>query len=204
MVSIANYFNPSGTATDDIMQLKALADSNNGDLDSVINDQLIDKYGSLEKLYEVYQSEQNNTFTNEADALAFYNKQNPNQSALTPIEETDIGQAMGQRMEGIPRTPIINPNQLGLQENYSNMPVINPEPPSALPNEDNLYDEKIARLIAENQGQSEAEILANQPDFKGQLQEIVDQSGSGGTVEYASTSDQDNCANAVENSYRII
>ena len=35
---------------------------------------------------------------------------------------------------------IINPNQLGLQENYSNMPVINPESPSALPNEDNIYD----------------------------------------------------------------
>ena len=186
MASIANYFNPSGTATDDIMQLKALADSNNGDLDSVINDQLISKYGSLEKLYEVYQSEQNNTFTNEADALAFYNKQNPNQSALTPIEETDIGQAMGQRMEGIPRTRVINPHQMGLQENYSNMPVINPEPPSALPNEDNLYDENIARLIAQNQGQSEADILASQPDFRGQLQAMVDQSGSGGTVEYAS------------------
>jgi hypothetical protein len=186
MASIANYFNPSGTATDDIMQLKALADSNNGDLDSVINDQLISKYGSLEKLYEVYQSEQNNTFTNETDALAFYNKQNPNQSALTPIEETDIGQAMGQRMEGIPRTRVINPHQMGLQENYSNMPVINPKPPSALPNEDNLYDENIARLIAQNQGQSEADILASQPDFRGQLQAMVDQSGSGGTVEYAS------------------
>jgi hypothetical protein len=186
MASIANYFNPSGTATDDIMQLKALADSNNGDLDSVINDQLIAKYGTLEKLYEMYQSEQNNTFTNEADALAFYNKQNPNQSALTPIEETDIGQAMGQRMEGIPRTRVINPHQMGLQENYSNMPVINPEPPSALPNEDNLYDENIARLIAQNQGQSEADILASQPDFRGQLQAMVDQSGSGGTVEYAS------------------
>ena len=59
----------------------------------------------------------------------------------TPIEETDMGQAMGQRMEGIPRTPVIDPNQMpSLQGTHSNMPVLqgNPNPPMKSLYEQNL------------------------------------------------------------------
>ena len=57
-MAIANFFNPNGTATDDIMQLKMLSDDNNGELETVVNEQLISKYGSLDKLYDQYQAEQ--------------------------------------------------------------------------------------------------------------------------------------------------
>ena len=59
----------------------------------------------------------------------------------TPIEETDMGQAMGQRMEGEPRTPVIDPNQMpSLQGTHSNMPVLqgNPNPPIKSLYEQNL------------------------------------------------------------------
>ena len=42
-MAIANFFNPNGTATDDIMQLKMLSDDNNGELETVVNEQLISK-----------------------------------------------------------------------------------------------------------------------------------------------------------------
>ena len=42
-MAIANFFNPNGTATDDITQLKTLSDDNNGELETVVNEQLISK-----------------------------------------------------------------------------------------------------------------------------------------------------------------
>ena len=59
----------------------------------------------------------------------------------TPIEETDMGQAMGQRMEGVPLTPVIEPNQMpNLEGKYSAMPVLpgNPNPPTKSLYEQNM------------------------------------------------------------------
>ena len=57
----------------------------------------------------------------------------PETSSRTSIEETDMGQALGQRYEGEPLTPLINPNAIiegGLDMQY-NMPVLesNQNPP---------------------------------------------------------------------------
>ena len=59
----------------------------------------------------------------------------------TPIEETDMGQAMGQRKEGGPITPVIEPNQMPhLEGKYSAMPVLpgNPNPPINSLHEQNM------------------------------------------------------------------
>jgi hypothetical protein len=129
-MAIANYFNPNGTATDDIMQLKMLSDDNNGELDTVVNEQLISKYGSLNKLYDQYQTEQS----------------------------AGAGAGIGN-----------------------------------LPESDVAYNEKIAGLIAESGAGSGNDMMAdyynNQPDAVGQMQALVDQSGSGGEVIAASTTE---------------
>lgn len=126
-MAIANFFNPNGTATDDITQLKMLSDDNNGELETVVNEQLISKYGSLDKLYDQYQAEQS----------------------------AGAGAGIG-----------------------------------ALPESDVAYNEKIARLIAESGGGTGNDMMAdyynNQPDAVGQMQSLVDQSGSGGEVIAAS------------------
>ena len=126
-MAIANFFNPNGTATDDITQLKTLSDDNNGELETVVNEQLISKYGSLDKLYDQYQSEQS----------------------------AGAGAGMG-----------------------------------ALPESDVAYNEKIARLIAESGGGTGNDMMVdfdnNQPDAIGQMQALVNQSGTGGEVIEAS------------------
>jgi len=126
-MAIANFFNPNGTATDDITQLKMLSDDNNGELETVVNEQLISKYGSLDKLYDQYQAEQS----------------------------AGAGAGIG-----------------------------------ALPESDVAYNEKIARLIAESGGGTGNDMMAdyynNQTDAVGQMQSLVDQSGSGGEVIAAS------------------
>ena len=49
----------------------------------------------------------------------------PETSSRTPIEETDMGQAMGQRYEGHPRGRVIDPNEMpSLQGTFSGMPVL--------------------------------------------------------------------------------
>jgi len=127
-MAIANFFNPNGTATDDIMQLKMLSDDNNGELETVVNEQLISKYGSLDKLYDQYQAEQS----------------------------AGAGAGIG-----------------------------------ALPESDVAYNEKIAGLIAESGAGSGNDMMVdyynNQTDAVGQMQKLVDQSGSGGEVIAAST-----------------
>ena len=131
-MAIANFFNPNGTATDDITQLKMLSDDNNGELETVVNEQLISKYGSLDKLYDQYQSEQS----------------------------AGAGAGMG-----------------------------------ALPESDVAYNEKIARLIAESGGGTGNDMMAdyynNQTDAVGQMQSLVDQSGTGGEVIAASTTQEE-------------
>ena len=126
-MAIANFFNPNGTATDDITQLKMLSDDNNGELETVVNEQLISKYGSLDKLYDQYQSEQS----------------------------AGAGAGMG-----------------------------------ALPESDVAYNEKIARLIAESGGGTGNDMMVDyfdeQPNAVGQMQALVDKSGSGGEVIAAS------------------
>ena len=129
-MAIANFFNPNGTATDDIMQLKMLSDDNNGELETVVNEQLISKYGSLDKLYDQYQAEQS----------------------------AGAGAGMG-----------------------------------ALPESDVAYNEKIAGLIAESGGGTGNDMMAdyynNQTDAVGQMQALVDQSGTGGEVIAASATE---------------
>ena len=131
-MAIANFFNPNGTATDDITQLKMLSDDNNGELETVVNEQLISKYGSLDKLYDQYQAEQS----------------------------AGAGAGIG-----------------------------------ALPESDVAYNEKIARLIAESGGGTGNDMMAdyynNQPDAVGQMQSLVDQSGTGGEVIAASTTQEE-------------
>jgi hypothetical protein len=126
-MAIANFFNPNGTATDDITQLKMLSDDNNGELETVVNEQLISKYGSLDKLYDQYQSEQS----------------------------AGAGAGMG-----------------------------------ALPESDVAYNEKIARLIAESGAGTGNDMMVDyfdeQPNAVGQMQALVDKSGSGGEVIAAS------------------
>ena len=126
-MAIANFFNPNGTATDDITQLKMLSDDNNGELETVVNEQLVSKYGSLDKLYDQYQSEQS----------------------------AGAGAGMG-----------------------------------ALPESDVAYNEKIARLIAESGGGTGNDMMVDyfdeQPNAVGQMQALVDKSGTGGEVIKAS------------------
>ena len=131
-MALANFFNPNGTATDDITQLKMLSDDNNGELETVVNEQLISKYGSLDKLYDQYQSEQS----------------------------AGAGAGVG-----------------------------------ALPESDVAYNEKIAGLIAESGANSNNDMMAdfynNQPDAIGQMQNLVDTSGTGGEVIQASDEVED-------------
>jgi len=131
-MALANFFNPNGTATDDITQLKMLSDDNNGELETVVNEQLISKYGSLDKLYDQYQSEQS----------------------------AGAGAGVG-----------------------------------TLPESDVAYNEKIAGLIAESGANSNNDMMAdfynNQPDAIGQMQSLVNQSGTGGEVIQASDEVED-------------
>ena len=115
-MAIRNFFNPNGSATDDITQLKSLVDaSSTGDVDDVVQQQIINKYGSYDALYNAYEEEQN-------------------------------------------------------------------------------YQDLVSRTIAEGGGTGNdmmADFYANQTDALGQMQSMVDQSGTGGTVTYASTNNQD-------------
>jgi len=114
-MAIRNFFNPNGSATDDITQLKSLVDaSSTGDVDDVVQQQIINKYGSYDALYNAYEEEQN-------------------------------------------------------------------------------YQDLVSRTIAEGGGTGNdmmADFYANQTDALGQMQSMVDQSGTGGTVTYASTNNQ--------------
>ena len=116
-MAIRNFFNPNGSATDDITQLKSLVDaSSTGDVDDVVQQQIINKYGSYDALYNAYEEEQN-------------------------------------------------------------------------------YQDLVSRTIAEGGGTGNdmmADFYANQTDALGQMQSMVDQSGTGGTVLQASTTDTDN------------
>ena len=116
-MAIRNFFNPNGSATDDITQLKSLVDaSSTGDVDDVVQQQIINKYGSYDALYNAYEEEQN-------------------------------------------------------------------------------YQDLVSRTIAEGGGTGNdmmADFYANQTDALGQMQSMVDQSGTGGTVLQASTTDTNN------------
>ena len=47
-MAIRNFFNPNGSATDDITQLKSLVDaSSTGDVDDVVQQQIINKYHGI-------------------------------------------------------------------------------------------------------------------------------------------------------------
>ena len=115
-MAIQNFFNPNGSATDDITQLKSLVDaSSTGDVDDVVQQQILNKYGSYDALYDAYQEEQN-------------------------------------------------------------------------------YQDLVKRTKAAGGGDQGSDMMVqyneNQPDALSQMQSLVDQSGTGGTVTYASTNNQ--------------
>ena len=59
----------------------------------------------------------------------------------TPLDETDMGRAMKQRMQGEPLTPVLDPNKMpSLKGMYAPMPVLpgNPNPPLKSLYEQNL------------------------------------------------------------------
>ena len=162
---LSNYFNQNGNAIDDIMQIKAISENNNGEIDDVVSEQIISKYGSLDALYDRYESEKQSQETN-------------NRSSL-PGNNVNTNSNMANQLSNI--------NNAGTSEDAKRIAAVTAY------NEDNPGQPPLSNAASSYDMSQDSDVLyANdQQNALGQMQNLVNTSGTGGEVLQASTEEKE-------------